>query len=669
MAFICALLFLFSEVCNANEPGNTEHADHVDETVRYLKSLSLEELAGIEVTSVSKMPVKLSEAPAAVFVITSEDIRRSGVTTIPDALRMAPGIEVARLNANNWAITSRGFNRFFSNKLLVMIDGLTVYSPLYSGVYWNARDALLEDIDRIEVIRGPGASLWGANAVNGVINIITKSSKDTLGGLVAGGAGTEERAFGSTRYGVRVGESAHVRVYARYFDRDEGGDYDGIEANDDWQKFLAGFRADARLSANDSLTFQGDLYGGDTGMTHRYSSDESSPTGVSRVDGELSGGNLLARWKHTFASYGDGTLQMYYDRTNIENLLIEEVRDTFDIDMQHDFTLGERHEVLWGLEYRWTRDTQGDDRMINYSPSERTLDLFSLFVQDRVTLVENRLWLTIGARFENGYYTDWEVQPTGRLSWKPREAHTFWAAISKAVRTPSRMEKEGRHPDMVVSPGDDNNPAFLLRLPGSDVFSSETLTAYEAGYRFQPSESLFCDVTFFYNDYKDLSAMESSDGVTFEPGPPPAQVSMLIRGNNGEAQTRGLELAVNYSPWDWHRLHLTYSLFRAKQFKDATGIVGHSPEHQFGLRSTMDLPYNLELDIWPRYVDELTALGVDSYSSLDIRLGWRPTGSLEFSLVGRNLLENDRLEFKDRHSPLFSTTVERGVYGKVTWRF
>ncbi|MCP4687985.1 MAG: TonB-dependent receptor, partial [Desulfobacterales bacterium] len=565
-ALVCLILFFFVGLCNAhgprstanpihpdhpddpNHPDHPDHTEHIDKTVRYLKSLSLEELAGIEVTSVSKTPVKLSEAPAAVFVITGEDIRRSGVTNIPDALRMAPGIHVARTSASSWAITARGFNRYFSNKLLVMIDGLTVYSPLHSGVFWNARDTLLEDIDRIEVIRGPGASLWGANAVNGVINIITKSAGETQGGLITAGAGTEERGLGSVRYGTRVGANAHVRAYAKYFDRDAGGDFGGIEANDDWRKFHAGFRADAHPSSVDSLTFHGDVFGGETGMTNHIVREDST-TGLTREGGELSGGHLLGRWEHSFAASGDLALQMYYDRTNIETPLIDEARDTLDIDFQHDFTLGESHEILWGLEYRWTQDEQGADRIIEYDPDERTLELFSLFIQDRVTLVENRLWLTIGARFENGYYTDWEVQPTGRLMWRPLEAHSFWAAISRAVRTPARMEREGIHPDIVM-PGDPVAPdslPFIIRIHGTDTFESETLTAYELGYRLKPSERLFCDFTFFYNDYRDLSAREQFSAPTFDPGPPPAMVWTPALKNDGEARTRGVEVAVNYS--------------------------------------------------------------------------------------------------------------------------
>ncbi|MCP4693679.1 MAG: TonB-dependent receptor [Desulfobacterales bacterium] len=670
MAIVYAVLFIFTGLCGAEGLAGAEAPE--DETVRYLKSLSLEELAGLRVTSVSKSPMKISDAPAAVFVITGEDIRRSGVTSIPEALRMAPGVQVARVTANSWAITARGFNRFFSNKLLVMIDGRAIYSPLYSGVFWTVQDTLLEDVDRIEVIRGPGASLWGANAVNGVINIITKSSKDTRGGLITAGAGTEERGFGGVRYGARVGESAHVRAYAKYFDRDAGADWRGVDAKDEMRKFLTGFRADWRPSADNALTFQGDVYNGESEVAHRYSLETPPYTGIAWVKGNLEGGNLIARWSRAFSGSGDFAVRMYYDHTKLESSLIDEVRDTLDMDVQHGFTLGQRHEVMWGAEYRWTRDRQGDIRIIEYFPPERTLDLFSVFIQDQMTLVENRLWLIVGAKFENGYYTDWEAQPTGRVLWRPLDAHTFWAAISRAVRTPSRMERDGRVPARFIPTGEPGNPTswpIVMRVNENNAFSSETLTAYEAGWRFQPSERLFCDLAFFFNDYRDLASLEFTEPPTRDPGPPPLLKASMTFENGAEARTRGMELAVKYLPLDWWRLQFTYTWFSAKQWGNGPDAEGLSPEHQIGLRSSMDLPYNIQLDVWPRHVGELSSIDIDGYITLDIRLGWRPAENLEISLAAQNLLGEERPEFHDLFAPIVSTAVERGVYVKVAWRF
>ncbi|MCP4686903.1 MAG: TonB-dependent receptor, partial [Desulfobacterales bacterium] len=641
--------------------------------VQYLKSLSLEDLADIEVTSVSKKLEKLADAPAAVFVITSEDIRRSGVTSIPEALRMAPGVQVARLNANIWAITARGFNGQFANKLLVMIDGRAVYSPTYSGVHWNVQDLLFEDVERIEVIRGPGASLWGANAVNGVINIITRSAADTSGGLLVAGAGTEERGFGGVRYGARVGEGAHVRVYATWFDRDAGADYMGLGEHDDWRKCQGGFRSDWKLSEIHSFTFQGDVYASEAGMAGNY--DTRTPPFKEYIveDAELAGGNLLARWTGAFPDLGDLALQVYYNRTKHLSNLGDEIRDTFDVDFQHGFNLGERHDLLWGMACRWTRDKLGEARAVQFKPSKRSMDLFSLFFQDQVTLVENRLWLVLGAKLENGYFTDWEVQPTGRLLWRPGEMHTFWAAISKAVRTPSRAEIDGHINLSVVPPGAPNNPSPFPIAPYVDRnedFASETLIAHEVGYRFQPSEKLFCDLALFYNDYPDLAAVESAGRLELAPEPPFILEAPRELRNNGDARTMGMELAATLAPLDWWKLHLSYSYMKMYMSDNVNmELVGDYTERQLGLRSVMDLPYDLELDIWPRYVDDLAGAGVRRYLTADIRLGWRPSRNLAFSLVGRNLLEGDHLEFLDSLTPVLSTGVERGVYGKVVWRF
>ncbi len=675
MALACALLIIFPGICLANSPGNTEmHAGAVgpeDETIQYLKNLSLEELAGLEVTSVSKKPVKLSDAPAAVFVITNEDIRRSGVTSIPEALRLAPGVQVARINSNSWAITSRGFNGYFANKLLVMIDGRTVYSPLYSGVYWNVQDVLLEDIDRIEVIRGPGASLWGANAVNGVINVITKSANDAPGGLVTAGAGTYERGFAGVRCGTRIGE-AGFRAYAKFFDRDVGADSAGLEANDGWRMFRGGFRADARISDRNSLTLQGAAYGGRAGVTYAFPSVSAPYKDVVRENTDLGGGNLLARWKHTFPNPKAGglALQIYYDHTKNEDSLVDEVRDTLDMDFQHGFTIG-RHEIMWGMEYRWTSDHLGDGQSTSFNPSERTLDLFSVFIQDQMTLLEKRLWLILGAKFENGYYTEWEAQPTGRLLWKPLEAHTLWAAVSRAVRTPSRAEKDIRMDAEVLPPGSPANPSplpVMLRFLGDEDFASEELIAYEVGWRLQTSERFFCDLSVFYNDYNDIFSRQSP-GPAFTPGPPPHLIAPVTFTNERDVQSRGLELAATLAPLDWTRLQFAYSYLRVDEDANVLDIEGYSPEHQFSLLASMDLPYNLELDLWARYVDDLPTLDVGDHVTLDIRLGWRPSGNLEFSLVGRDLMDAEHPEYQDLFSALTSTEVERSIYAKAVWRF
>ncbi|MCP4694183.1 MAG: TonB-dependent receptor, partial [Desulfobacterales bacterium] len=487
------------------------------------------------------------------------------------------------------------------------------------------------------------------------------------------GAGTEERGFGGVRYGARVGENAHIRAYARYVAREASAADQGIDDKDDFRRALAGFRFDSRFSAVDSLTIQGDVVARETDLHYRRHTTSPPYRELSRGKGALDGGNILARWTRAFSQAGDLTFQMYYDRAKMVNPAIDELRDAFDMDIQHGFTLGERHNLLWGLEYRWTRDRQGkNDGEIVYIPSKRSMELFSLFIQDRITLWENRLWLTIGARFENGYYSGWETQPTGRLLWKPLEKHTFWAAVSRAVRTPSRTEKDARAIVDVLPPGSPGNPTplpLVAQLNGSPDYASETLTAYEAGYRFQPSERFFCDLAVFYNDYGDLRSLEIDGPLTPDPGPPPFLTAPMAFTNGGDGQSRGVELAVDYLPLDWWRLRFAYTWFRAEQSDNALDGKGASPEHQIGVRSSMDLPFNLELDVWPRHVGELPDLDIESYIAMDIRLGWRPSENLDVSLVGQNLFREEGPEFQDQVSPFLSTAVEQAVYGKITWRF
>ncbi|MCK5229802.1 MAG: TonB-dependent receptor, partial [Desulfobulbaceae bacterium] len=409
-----------------------------------MTELSLEELMNIEITSVSKKPEKLADAAAAVFVVTREDIRRSGVTSIPEALRMAPGINVARIDSNKWAVTSRGFNGRFANKLLVLIDGRSVYTPSFSGVHWEVIDIFLEDVDRIEVIRGPGATLWGANAVNGVINIITKHAADTQGGLIAMGAGTEERGFGGVRYGTDMGETTYGRFYAKGFKRDEFvHNTTGDDAGDDWDMLRGGFRLDSLLYDRDSVTVQGDIYQGNMNQTlHLPTVSGPFFNKIVEDKAEVEGWNLLTRWQHTLSPTSDFTLQVYYDRTNRDEFVYGEIRDTFDIDLQHQFAAYKRHEVIWGLGYRYTHDDFSDSEILRLDPDSRSDELFSAFVQDKITLMEDCLWLTIGSKFEHNDYTGYEIQPNARLFWAPHTDHKVWASVGRAVRTPSRMEDD-----------------------------------------------------------------------------------------------------------------------------------------------------------------------------------------------------------------------------------
>ncbi|HET9227228.1 MAG TPA: TonB-dependent receptor [Thermoanaerobaculia bacterium] len=612
--------------------------------VRDLKKLSIEELMEIDVTSVSRRSERLNEAAAAIIVVTREEIRRSGVTSLPEALRLVNSLHVARQNQRTWAISARGFNQATANKMLVLIDGRTVYTPLFSGVFWEVQDTLLEDVERIEVIRGPGATLWGANAVNGIINIITRTAADTQGGLLTAGAGSEERGFGGVRYGGKLGESGHYRAYGKYFNRDPLVFADGSDARDPMWMGQGGFRADWKTSERDDFTFQGDAYTGRIGEPLRD-------------DTNVDGGNLLGRWSRTLSEESNLELQVYWDRTHRHTPgSFEEHLDTLDLDFQHRLPLAERHDLVWGFGYRWHHDRVENSRQIAFLPERRDMNLFSLFAQDEASLLDGRLALTAGATLEHNDSTGVEVQPSVRAAWKASDRRTLWAAVSRAVRTPTRIDE-----DFFVFTPDGST----LLIQGNRDFESEDLLAYELGYRIQPNAELLFDAVAFYNVYDHLRSQEPPAS-----GPP----FPVTLANKLEAETWGIELRTNVQPVQGWRLTFGYTWFDKElrldpDSRDRTGGLaeGNDPEHRMTLRSTLDLPGNLELDGWLRYVDELPSPAVDAYTELDLRLGWHATEALELSLAGQNLLHGSHEEFGPDNA--FREAVERGWYGKVTWRF
>jgi iron complex outermembrane receptor protein len=648
-------------------------------TQEEILELSLEDILNIEITSVSKKAQSLSEAPAAIFVITNDDLRRSGVTNIPDALRMVPGLNVARIDSNKWAVTSRGFNGRFANKLLVLIDGRSVYAPSFSGVYWEVQDTLLEDVERIEVIRGPGATLWGANAVNGVINIITRHAADTQGGLVALGAGSKERGFAGVRYGAVLGEGTYGRIYAKGFRRDEFVHTAGDDANDDWDMLRSGFRVDSRLSGRNALTLQGDVYQGNIDQTIDLAT--LTPPYSQRVEDEadVSGWNMVARWQHTLSSTSEFTIQAYYDRTDRDEAFAREVRDTFDIDFQHRFAAGEWQDIIWGLGYRYTRDDFTESLIMTIDPDNSSDELLSAFLQDEITLLEDRLWLTLGSKFEHNDYTGFEIQPNARLLWAPHPKHKIWAAVSRAVRTPSRAEYDIRLLNEVIPPSSPDNPSpfpIVLTIVGDSNYDSEELLAYELGYRVVPAKSLSLDVTAFYNDYDNLRN-NIADEASFQGT---HVVQPLPFDNKWKGEIYGIELAAAWQAADWWRLDIAYSYLRtridASNEREDNPQVQVSPRHQVSLRSAMNLRKDLDMDLWLRYVDDVKAINaraasvyeIDSYLTLDARLAWRPIKDLEFSLVGQNLLDDKHPEYIQENFTL-PTEIERSIYGKVTWSF
>ena len=636
-----------------------------------LAERSMEDLMNMEVTSVSKKEQKLSQVAAAIFVISQEDIRRSGATNIPDLLRMVPGLDVAQINANTWAISARGFNLQFANKLLVLIDGRAVYTPLFGGVYWDTQDVPLEDIERIEVIRGPGGAVWGANAVGGVINIITKKTADTLGGLVSGGGGTQAHGFGTVQYGGKINEDTSYRIFTKYLNSDHFSDLNGQDAQDGWHLLRGGFRLDTNVSKKDSLTFQGDIYTGNEGaiIVHSVLSPPDN-IDVQRI-AALSGGNVLGHWNHIFSSRADTTLQFYFDRYKRDGPESNEVRDTFDIDFQNHVALGARHDLIWGLGYRHTSDHTAGTIDQAFIPANVAAELFNAFLQDQITLKPNRVSLYLGAKLENNYFTGFDLQPSARVAWTPTNRRTLWAAISRASRTPTRRD-ENINAALAALPG----PAEVALL-GNPKFQSEHVIAYELGYRAQPVDRLSLDLTIFFNNYHNLESAEHLAAFVDPNSVPPLLILPVSLGNKLYGTTEGVEASVKWKVTNRWTLSPGYSflemhLHTQSNSLDSSSVVdgqGSNPGHQAQLRSHLELPKNFSWDTSAYFVGPLPAQFVPAYTRLDTQLNWRLVERAELSVVGQNLIKDHHAEFNDQFQSVNSSQVKRSAYAKITWHF
>lgn len=618
-----------------------------------LADLSLEELVNLKVTSVSKKEENLKDAAAAIFVLSHEDLRRSGATTVADALRLVPGLQVAALDASNWAISARGFNSQFANKLLVMVDGRTVYTPVFSGVYWDIQQVFLDDVDRIEVIRGPGATIWGANAVNGVISIISKSARDTQGGLVYGGGGDVHRVVSGIRYGDRIGESTYYRVYGTYQLDDAWPQENGQPDMGEWNLFKGGFRLDHYAPNSGQLVFKGEIYEGDL-------LDNTS---------EVNGFNLLGRWSQTFSERSGYEVQTFFDHTFRDNAQADVSIDTTELTFEHTFGLGQRNDVIWGLGYRYA-DSHIEDAKLPGSKLTRDhleLNLFSAFIQNACQLVPEQLTLTLGTKIEHNDFTGWEVQPSARLTYRPTQNQTLWAAVSRAVRTPSQTEGEtygsvGIGPP-IMAPG----IGMVQRtITGNPDARAEVLCAYEIGYRIQPNDRISLDTAIFYNDYSDLLNRQPTDFIFS----PPLSIRHSKSDNTLDAESYGGEVLLAFSANKNWRLSASYSLLllsvHGEPESDAELQERNTPTHQAVLRSFYDIAERISLDTQLRYVDNTAPIA--AYLTADARIAYRYTDRLELSVTGQNLLD-------DRHPEQVSLTgapvyeVPRGFYGKVTWRF
>ena len=605
------------------------------------KRLSLEQLMAIEVTSVSRRPERLSGTASAIQVITGDEIRRSGATSIAEALRLVPNLQVAQANSSQWAISARGFANVLANKLLVLVDGRSVYTPLYAGVFWDAQNPPLEMVDRIEVISGPGGALWGANAVNGVINIITKSAAETQGLSIQGGGGTELQRTATLRYGGRLSPALSIRGYGEWFDRGSTQLVNGMDANDSWNVEQGGFRTDWDRGGANRVTLQGD-----------FSDGRPNPDGGTAVVARA--GNLLGRWAHALSAGSGVQLQVYYDRTyrDFGNGFTEDLA-TYDGDWQHRMQLGRHQEVVWGLGARLMNHQTDNLALFAFLPAQRWLHLYSAFVQDEIALVPDRLRLTLGSKVEHNDYTGFEFLPSARLAWSPTVRYTIWVAVSRAVRTPARIDR-----DFVLLA----TPTFPIIAGGN--FQSEEVLAYELGWRVQPSVRTSLSVSTFYNVYDHLRSAE--------PGPPPPNLPITFENGVG-GHTYGVEVASVYQVTDHWRLRSGYTFLR----KDLVVQPGSSdlnkgtaesddPEHQAVIQSSLDLPGRVQWDVVARYVDALPDPPLPSYIGVDMRLGWKVIHRLEVSVVGQNLLDDARRQFTPASpSP---RAIQRGMYVMITWR-
>jgi iron complex outermembrane receptor protein len=656
----------------ANEPA-ANPAAAADPALEDILKLDIDQLArapvvvpsmDIPVTSVTKEQSTVGRSAAAVFVITNEMIRRSGATCIPEALRMAPGLEVARVNSNTWAITSRGFNNTYANKLLVLIDGRTVYSPVFSGVYWDVQDVVLEDVERIEVIRGPGGTLWGANAVNGVISIITKNAKDTQGAYINGAGGTVEKSSEIMRYGGRFNEDCYWRVYGKYFDRADF--YNPTSPVDDaWHQGRFGFRSDWNLGGEgtDFLTLQGDHYVGKSGMSAGFTQLTEPYTVVRYGNAYNTGENVLARWRHVIDDDSDWMLQSYFDHFERDGILNSERVRTFDIDFQYRFPLAERHSIICGAGYRYIHDDcpSTDPFTLCNLPTERATFVGSQFAQDEISLAPDLLTLTLGCKLEQNSYTNFEYQPTIRLLWTPDRKHTGWAAVSRAVRTPSRVNENLFSTSAVSFEG----MVHYIRLTGNPTIISEDMMAYELGFREQMTDRFSWDLAVYYNNYDHLIGSQYIDT------PFPYLMSYFTMANGGTGQSYGAELAMNFTVSENWKLYAQYTYLHMHVSGNSYGIPGYNPHNQVYLCSSWNLRKDIDFDLMARYVDNLPTLEVPSYISLDARLAWRVRKHLELAVVGQNLLDTYHWEFGPTIENLYgqNNMVPRGVYGTLDWRY
>lgn len=651
--------------------------------------LSLQQLLDVEVTSVSRQAQPLSNSPAAIYVITDEDIKRSGATSIPQALKDVPGLHVAQIDSQKWAVSSRGFNGRFNNKLLVLMDGRTLYSPEFSGVYWEMQDTLMADIDRIEIIRGPSAAMWGANAVNGVINIVTKHSAETLGGYAELGVGDYEQGFVGFRYGGKLTENATARGYAKSFKRDSLDlnqvDMDpalhmlmmGLDTDNAWSEQQAGGRIDINLpDSAATLQLSSDVY--QTKINHVFHVPVITAPYIqfNRDSVDATGWNVLAKYNKALSATSEYSLQSYFDYVRRDEVLFGFTTKTLDLEFQHQFKPGGNHNVIWGLGYRHISDELDAHPTITNNHEATSTNLWSAFVRDEISLVEDTLWLTLATRIEHNSYTDVEWQPNARLMWKLNDQHKLWSSVAYSVRTPSRAENDVNISFGVIPPFIAPNVTpfpVVLELQGQDNYESESLLTYEFGYRFAPTSSFSLDSTIFYNHYDDLrGAKEAAPDLASVP-------SFIVQGlqftNDQDGHSYGFELSSQWLATNTLKFKLNYGFINS-EFSDMQSQNTTAPKHIGSLNADWAVHKDVDINATWRYVDDAAILDgavgskkmLDSFHGVDLGVNWHISPDVTLSAYGKNLFYGAHVESEAElfHVPY---RVAPSYYGKITVQF
>jgi len=658
-----------------------------------LADLSLEELTDLQVSSVAKKPQRAADAPAAVFVITQDDIRRSGTTSIPQALRLVPGLQVAQIDGNKWAISARGFNSRFANRLLVLMDGRTLYTLTFGGVFWDAQDTMIEDIERIEVVRGPGGAVWGTNAFNGVVNIITKSASQTGGGLMAADTGTQRPLGVSARLGS-TDSALKWRMFGKAFRQDGNINFNDGDANDDWRQARIGGRVDLELP-NSTLQISTEAYRGKSGMD-LWDYDRLPELATLATEDEYEGAFATLEWSKTTAHMGRIDVRAVADYTDRDSLVFDEQRNTYDLEVKHTLPAARYHDVMWGLGVRHTADST-HRTAIAVVPADDALTIYHGFLQDEIALLDDALHVTAGGRIEHSDYIGTQFMPNLRTSYNASERSTVWAAISRGIRSASRLERDVRVTDAIPAvpantPPVNPTPAPLgVEIWGDPNFAPEKLKAFELGWRQRLSQAISFDIAAYYNQYSGIRGVRRLPTVCAPSMTPveenpfcvftaskiivPIQYSNLLSGN-----IWGAELTVNWNPLRNWRLVASYAYleqdfennpvdFGDFQLDFAELSAGLDARNQWTLRSSVSLNTRWDWDLFLRHVDALPTGEVAAYTDLNTRIAWRPRIDFELALTGENLLHDDHREFVSDFVDLSPVSIKRAVHLQARWSF